>query len=60
MYSTLTLARSLYREDPPLDFFVFESGLLDNQVAPKVEAGKVVINNLTCNSMKTRYTYDCS
>ncbi len=43
------------RENPPLDYFSFEVDLLESPTAPKVEAGKIVVNNLTHNVMKLRY-----
>ena len=47
----------LFRELPELEYPVFDAGVLRSPVAPKVEEGKVVINNLTHNAMKTRLVY---
>ena len=43
-----------HREQPPVEHFEFDETLLQGYCSPKVDSGKVVINNLSHNPMKTR------
>ena len=43
-----------HRDQLQVEHYEFDHGLQLSHVSPNVDAGKVVIDNLTHNSMKTR------
>ena len=47
------------REQSALEYFEFDGSLLQSYCSPQAQSGKVVVNNLTQNNMKTRCVCVC-